>query len=72
MKFNKNTRKVILFVALVAIVFYVIRGTREKYEESVGPSVGPSAERSEEVEKIIKETNITQEDLDLMFEFIGD
>jgi len=73
---NFNTRKLLVFVAVIALIFYVVNGLREKYtEESVGPSMGPSVEpdveKDEKVEKIVKELDISQEDLDLMFEMMN-
>jgi len=73
MKLNKNTRKILVIVAVIGLLFYIVKGFRETYEESEeeSPQVGPSAERDAEVEKIVDDLNISQEDLDLMFEFIN-
>lgn len=60
MKFNIKKIKIenvlMIFVAILSLL-YLYRSCKERYENGVGPSAGPSAE-------------ITQEDLDLIMELL--
>jgi NACalpha-BTF3-like transcription factor len=76
MKLNFKKNKVtyaLISVVVMIIIGYSVHRVKEHYD-SPGPSVGPTPQENEideEVDKKVKEKEISQEDLDLVFEMLN-
>lgn len=60
-----SLNNVMLVVSVIAITIYLMRLAKEKYEESVGPSMGPG-----EVKEVAEKKQLTQSELDAVLKFI--
>jgi len=76
MKLNFKKNKVtyaLISVVVMIIIGYSVHRVKEHYD-SPGPSVGPTPQENEideEDDKKVKEKEISQEDLDLVFEMLN-
>ena len=75
LKFKKNRGFATGLIAIVVMIIigYSVHRVKEHYD-SPGPSVGPTPQENEideEVDKKVKEKEISQQDLDLVFEMLN-
>ena len=73
MTIHKRGRNIVYGIVLILLVWCVIRSMKENYD-SPGPSVGPTTEDveiDEETKKKVEEKEISQGDLDLVFEMLN-
>ena len=76
MKLNFKKNKVtyaLIAVVVMIIIGYSVHRVKEHYD-SPGPSVGPTPQENEideEIDKKVKEKEISQQDLDLVFEMLN-
>lgn len=75
LKFKKNRGFATGLIAIVVMIIigYSVHRIKEHYD-SPGPSVGPTPQENEideEIDKKVKEKEISQQDLDLVFEMLN-
>lgn len=75
LKFKKNRGFATGLIAIVVMIIigYSVHRVKEHYD-SPGPSVGPTPQENEideEIDKKVKEKEISQQDLDLVFEMLN-
>ena len=72
-KKNRGFATGLIAIVVMIIIGYSIHRVKEHYD-SPGPSVGPTPQENEideEVDKKVKEKEISQQDLDLVFEMLN-
>jgi len=72
-KKNRGFATGLIAIVVMIIIGYSIHRVKEHYDSS-GPSVGPTPEDveiDEEIKKKVEEKEISQEDLDLIFEMLN-
>ena len=72
-KKNRGFATVLIAIVVMIIIGYSIHRVKEHYD-SPGPSVGPTPEDveiDEEIKKKVEEKEISQGDLDLVFEMLN-
>ena len=72
-KKNRGFATGLIAIMVMIIIGYSIHRVKEHYDSS-GPSVGPTPEDveiDEEIKKKVEEKEISQEDLDLIFEMLN-